>query len=278
MKTTSPPRTPPHTHPTSSRHRSLVLNTQPTHTHARHALHRPPSSSSHPLSISATHPTPSPPTFYHPRTTSPPCPQPGLRYGPPPLSTFLEDRVCVPSRENKPGRWQTREGIGKRRAHPPTHHSASDAPAVPDPGTTGANDAAEQVAAPPCLSAITALYSRAAPSPAAYVRTDPTPAVHAHGALPRRALPRVPERVPRKPPQPLPYRVVLPPPPPCTVTPPPPLPYMLAPAIHICAAPTPSFTSTQPTRMPRKSAQSPLCPFTQAHYASFEHTGACAAL
>ncbi|KII90638.1 hypothetical protein PLICRDRAFT_174020 [Plicaturopsis crispa FD-325 SS-3] len=36
--------------------------------------------------------------------------------------------------------------MGKRQAHPPARYSASDAPAVPDPGTTGVNDAAEQVA------------------------------------------------------------------------------------------------------------------------------------
>ncbi|KII87303.1 hypothetical protein PLICRDRAFT_177069 [Plicaturopsis crispa FD-325 SS-3] len=42
--------------------------------------------------------------------------------------------------------WEAREGKGKRRTPPRAHYSAFDAPAVPDPGTTGANDAAEQAA------------------------------------------------------------------------------------------------------------------------------------
>ncbi|KII83492.1 hypothetical protein PLICRDRAFT_180396 [Plicaturopsis crispa FD-325 SS-3] len=55
-----------------------------------------------------------------------------------------------------------------RRAHPPAHHSASDAPAVSDPGTTGANDAAEQAPPPPpCL------FAQATPPPYAFTRPAP---------------------------------------------------------------------------------------------------------
>ncbi|KII83552.1 hypothetical protein PLICRDRAFT_180324 [Plicaturopsis crispa FD-325 SS-3] len=181
-------------------------HTTDTHTHARHTLHRPPPSSSHPLYISNA------PRAASTRRRRPPSITPAQR----PLrvrslasamdpghlaGTFLEDRVCVPSRENKPGQWQAREGIGKRRAHPPTHHSASDAPAVPDPGTTGANDAAEQVAgaaatascsqtpaqprrvslqSPRCTAAQLPLplHTFAQAPPPQYMLTEPCPVVH----------------------------------------------------------------------------------------------------
>ncbi|KII86525.1 hypothetical protein PLICRDRAFT_178056 [Plicaturopsis crispa FD-325 SS-3] len=75
--------------------------------------------------------------------------------GPPLASYFASpaNRVRVRSIE---GRCERGGGDGKRgrarardeHTRPPAHYSASDAPAVPDTGTTGANDAAEQAVAP----------------------------------------------------------------------------------------------------------------------------------
>ncbi|KII94987.1 hypothetical protein PLICRDRAFT_169690 [Plicaturopsis crispa FD-325 SS-3] len=76
----------------SSRHRSLVLNTQPAHTHAQHALHRPPSSSSHPLSISATHPAPSPRAVAA-HLLSPPHNEPSVSAAWPPLLTLATSQA-----------------------------------------------------------------------------------------------------------------------------------------------------------------------------------------
>ncbi|KII88848.1 hypothetical protein PLICRDRAFT_175109 [Plicaturopsis crispa FD-325 SS-3] len=144
-------------------------HTTNTHTHTRHALHRPPSSSPHPLYISNA------PDAVSTRRRRPPSITPAQRalrvrslasaIDPGHFSgTFLEDRACVPSTGSELGRWHPGEGMGKRRAHLLTHHSAFDAPAVPDPGTTGANDAADQVAGA-AITACRMAECRAAPRP-----------------------------------------------------------------------------------------------------------------
>ncbi|KII88836.1 hypothetical protein PLICRDRAFT_175100 [Plicaturopsis crispa FD-325 SS-3] len=107
----------------------------------------------------------------------PPALSRGLRWRSPSRCTSKSRKSGSRSKHRGPVR--EREGDGKRgrarardeHTRPPAHYSASDAPAVPDTGTTGANDAAEQAVAP--VLAVRDLAVRLSAAPTAHLPLAP---------------------------------------------------------------------------------------------------------
>ncbi|KII86347.1 hypothetical protein PLICRDRAFT_177899 [Plicaturopsis crispa FD-325 SS-3] len=259
MKTTSPPRTPPHSHLLKTSE-PRARHTTNTHTHTARptpaAFILPPPTlyiSNAPDTVSTCRRRPpaiTPPQRVLPVRSLASAIDPGHFSG-----TFLEDHACVPSTGSEPGRWHSGEGMGKRRAHLLTHHSASDAPAVPDPGTTGANDAADQPACMPCKC--TQLPPCSFAQPPARTFAQPPPRMFAQPPL--RTFAQPPARTFAQPPP----RMFAQPPPRTFAQPQPPL-HISAqvhagPAVHVCAGPT-----VQPARTPGNSVQAPPYTFAQA--------------